>query len=108
MPGQAGNTLGISGKIMYINGREDAEPWRHHIVDRVLAAATSPRDSMVNVCIPANRYFVLGDNRDNSLDSRYCGCHHHRCRCFRTDVRRHRGRTRTQGSYSRTHRCPGQ
>ena len=61
--GLPGETLEITseGRI-FINGKlleDDFEPMK---------------DSTMKITIPEGYYFVLGDNRNNSADSRYFGC----------------------------------
>ncbi|WP_321788296.1 MULTISPECIES: signal peptidase I [Paraburkholderia] len=43
-----------------------------HII-RLLPNAPSPRESFGPVVVPPGKYLMLGDNRDNSADSRYFG-----------------------------------
>lgn len=64
--GTPGDRLEIRQGVAWINGRPLNEPYRH--------APPNPMDNYGPLTVPADSYFVMGDNRENSYDSRYWGC----------------------------------
>jgi signal peptidase I len=77
--GLPGETLEVREKKVYINGSPIAEPYAHYLspasAGSSLHEVTSSdvRERYGPVTIPPDQYFMMGDNRDNSQDSRYWG-----------------------------------
>ncbi len=89
--GLPGDTVEMRDKVFYVNGepleepyarhsdpRDDPHPWMSWQEEYVLGGGPNgsyapTRDNWGPLVIPGDRYFMLGDNRDTSLDSRYWG-----------------------------------
>jgi signal peptidase I len=67
--GLPGETLEVRHRDVYIDGKKLDEPYAVHIGPREI----DRRDNFGPVTIPADRFFFMGDNRDNSNDSRFWG-----------------------------------
>ncbi|PIX16860.1 signal peptidase I [Candidatus Desantisbacteria bacterium CG_4_8_14_3_um_filter_40_12] len=72
--GLYGETFQVINKEIYINGTHLIEPYKIHNDFYPSATQFSPRDNWERskIILP-NRVFVMGDNRDSSLDSRFWG-----------------------------------
>ncbi len=68
-----GDTVEIRDKRLIVNGKEQNEPYVQHVDRAVHPRELSPRDNMGPVTVPQAHFFVLGDNRDESYDSRFWG-----------------------------------
>ena len=68
-----GQTVEIRDKVLYVDGHPREEPYVVHKDPRVLPREVNQRDNFGPFVVPQGHLFMMGDNRDNSQDSRFWG-----------------------------------
>jgi len=65
-----GDKIEIKNKMVYVNDKPINEPY---VIHKDRGIEMGPRDNLNRRIVPEGKFFVMGDNRDQSHDSRFWG-----------------------------------
>ncbi|MFZ1986470.1 MAG: signal peptidase I [Desulfatitalea sp.] len=71
--GVGGDTIRIVNKKVYVNGKPQENPYAIYMDPHTNPFGAPQRDNLGPITVPEGKLFMMGDNRDESNDSRFWG-----------------------------------